>query len=131
MAKLPGLPIYHGETQPLESVGGLAPGTAVGLDSNGRAAPVNSGGSVSTVVGVVSHTVDPDHERGEKISIVTGGTVVTSVTSSVTSGGVAASTTDGALTGGSGAGTAFSDAGGTYQGDIPTGYAAVRIGGVQ
>lgn len=132
MTKLPGLPIYHGESETMESSGGLKPGQAVGFDSNGQLVAVSSGqNGVSTVVGTVSHTVDPNHAAGEDISVFTGGTIVTEATSGVTAGDeLGASSTAGTLTGGSGAGQSFSDAGGTYQGDIPNGYAAVRYGGV-
>lgn len=134
--KPPGFAIYHGESQPLESSGGLEPGTAVGFDSNGQVAPVlkdsdQATPNVETCVGVVADTVDPNHAAGELISVYTGGTIVTSVVSGVTERGVEASGTAGALTNGSGAGTAFSAAGGEYQGSIPAGHAAIRFGGVQ
>lgn len=129
--KSPGLALFHGESETMESSGGLEPGQAVGFDANGQLAPANSGGSVTLVVGVVANTVDPDHEAGDLISVQTAGAIVTLVTDGVTAGTeLGASATDGTLTGGTGAGASFSDAGGFYRGPVPDGYAVVRFGGV-
>jgi hypothetical protein len=130
MAKTPGMAIYHGESETMESSGGLEPGTVVGWDGNGQLAPTNSGGSVTTPVGVVSNTTSVDHEAGDMISVQTAGTIVTKATDGVVKGAVGPSATDGTVTGGTGAGQAFSAAGGDYRGPIPDGHAAVRLGGV-
>lgn len=129
MAKVPGLAIYHGESETMESDGTPVPGDAVAVA--GGQVTTADGTNDTNVIGVVSDTTDPDHAAGDSISVQTGGTVVAAVTDGVVSGDdLGASATEGMLTAGSGAGTAFSDQGGEYQGDIPKGYAAVRLGGV-
>lgn len=132
MAKLPGLPIYHGESETMESGGNVKPGDAVAFNGSGQLVPAKSGSNGATpYVGVAADTVDDDHEQGDMISVYTGGTIVTNVTSGVSAGDeLAASSTGGQLKAGSTGGVAFSDAGGNYRGTMPSGYAAVRLGGV-
>lgn len=133
MAKPPGMAVFGGDSQTLESAGGIAPGDAVALDGSGRVVKAKSGtGGASPYVGVAADSVDPDHKAGDMVSIYVAGTIITSVTSGVGAGKeLAASSTAGALTTGDTGGVSFSAEGGSYKGpSVPAGYAAVCLGGV-